>query len=180
MSLTDVEHLAVALVAVALLAALAFVAVLGVRLRNRWRRRRRLTLPLSGVTESLAGTVGSPAWWFVQRDRHTMWRSVASAQRAVTVAARADAPLGDLPLLMRQLRKAATGVDAALRASGDGRRAPRHLTQDRLRIETAAAEIRAAAIASLEVARVDVQPVVSAVAVEVAALSAGIQAARSR
>lgn len=92
---------------------------------------------------------------------------------------RADAPVGDLPLLARQLQKAATGVDAALRASGGDRRLMRDVTADRLRIEAAAADIRDAAMASLGALRGDVQPVVSAISVEVAALAAGIQAARS-
>jgi len=107
-----------------------------------------------------------------------MWRSVAAAQRAVSVAARADAPVGDLPTLARQLKHAANGVDAALRASIGERRVPRDVTADRTHIVSAAADIRVAALASLQAMRVDVQPVVSAISVEVAALTAGIQAAR--
>lgn len=82
-------------------------------------------------------------------------------------------------MLTRQLQKAAVGVDAALRASGGERRIARDATADRLRIEEAAADIRSAAVASLGALRADVQPVVSAISVEVTALAAGIQAARS-
>ena len=82
-------------------------------------------------------------------------------------------------MLTRQLQKAAVGVDAALRASGGERRFARDATADRLRIEEAAADIRSAAVASLGALRADVQPVVSAISVEVTALAAGIQAARS-
>jgi hypothetical protein len=188
-TLTQLEHLAVALAAASLLLVLASGGIVVVRLRRRWRSRhsmlrkmvgRPLTrVPVSGLSERLISTVASPAWWHVQRDRQAMWRSVTAARRAVSVAARADAPVGDLPVLVRQLRQAATGVDAALRASGGERRVTRAVTADRIRIEDAANDIRAAALASLAAMRVDVQPVVSAISVEVAALAAGIQAARS-
>lgn len=166
-----------------------WIGVAAVRLRRKWRRRQTLLqrivrqplafVPVSRVSEGVTSTIASPSWWLVQRDRRSMWRSVATARRAVSVASRANAPVGDLPVLTRQLQRAAAGVDAALRAGSSERRIAREVTADRMRIEAAAAEIRSAAVASLGVMRVDVQPVVSAISVEVAALAAGIQAARS-
>ena len=168
---------------------MAWLGVAAVRLRKRWRRRRSTfdffvrrplaAVPVSRVTDGVTSTVASPSWWIVQRDRRDMWRSVVTARRAVAVAERADAPVGDLPALARQLQKAANGVDAALRASGGDRRLMREVTADRRRIEQAAADIRVAAMSSLGAMRGDLQPVVSAISVEVAALAAGIQAARS-
>ena len=189
MTLTQLGQLAVDLAAVSLLLVFAGAVVVAVRFRRRWRsrqtafrwlfRRPLACLPVSGLSEGLLSTVASPAWWHVQRDRHAMWRSVAAARRAVSVAAQAHAPVGELPMLIRQLSQAATGVDAALRASGGGRAQTRAAHADRIHIEKAADDIRAAALASLAAMRVDVQPVVSAISVEVAALTAGIQAARS-
>jgi hypothetical protein len=172
-----------------LLLVMAWLGVAAVRLRRRWRRRRSTfdllvrrplkSVPVSRMSNGVINSVASPSWWVVQRDRRDMWRSVVAARRAVSVATRADAPVGDLPALARQLQKAAAGVDAALRASGGDRRLMRDVTADRRRIEAAAADIRTAAMASLGAIRGDVQPVVSAISVEVAALAAGIQAARS-
>lgn len=189
MTLTDAEHLAVLLAVAMFLAMVGGAAFLAVRVRKRWRSRRGLfsavlprrlaNIPLPRVSDSVANTVGSTHWWVVQRDRHAMWRSVAAARRAVSIAARADAPVGELPLLTRQLQQAASGVDAALRASGGEHRLSRAVRADRLRIEAAAADIRAAAFASLEATRQGVQPVVSAIAVEITALAAGIQSVRS-
>src|SRR5689334_10402910 len=94
-------------------------------------------------------SVGSPGWWAVQNRRHRMWKSVTSAEHAVGVARRADVPVGDLPVLARRLRAAATGVDAVLRASshqGSLR------NQDRVecdQVVAAASELRAAALSSL-------------------------------
>lgn len=168
---------------------MAWLGLTAVRLRKRWRRRRSTfdlfvrrplaAVPVSRVTDGVVSTVASPSWWVVQRDRRDMWRAVVTARRAVAVAVRANAPVGDLPVLGRQLQKAANGVDAALRASGGDRRLMRDVTADRLRIEQAAADIRLAAMSSLGAMRGDVQPVVAAISVEVAALAAGIQAARS-
>jgi hypothetical protein len=107
-----------------------------------------------------------------------MWRSVAAANQAVSMAVRADAPVGDLPSLVRQLQQAAGGVDAALRASGGQRRLARDAEADRVRIEAAAADIRAAALSSLDAMREGIHPLVSAIAVERDALAAGANAAR--
>jgi hypothetical protein len=188
MTLAGLEHLAVVLVAVTFLGALGALAGVVIHLRRRWRRRRSLFvavrgrlehIPLARLTDEVVSTVASPSWWLVQRDRHTMWRAVATARRAVSVAARAGAPVGELPMISRQLQQAARGVDAALRASGADRHLARDVATDCARIEQAAADIRAAAVASLVSTRADVQPVLSAIAVEITALAAGVQSARS-
>jgi hypothetical protein len=189
MTLTQAEQLVGLLAAVSLLGVLLTLGLGVVRLRRRWRNRRRMLrllvqrpleyFPMSRISGIALSTAASPSWWLVQRDRHGMWRSVAAARRAVVVAARVDAPVGELPVLVRRLQAAAAGVDAALRASGGERRLARDAAADRMRVEAAAADIRAAALESLGAMRVEVQPVVSAISVEVAALAAGIQAARA-
>ena len=187
MSLSDAAHVAVLLGMAMLVGVVVASLVVAFRLRRWWRARRRAqhpllrwmpaSIPAAGLGV-VATTVASPSWWLVQRDRHAMWRSVAGAQRAVSVAVRADAPVGDLPALMRQLQRAATGVDAAMRASGSTRRLPRDVAAERVRLETAAADIRAAAVESLAACGSDVESVVSAVAVEVAAVAEGLRSAR--
>jgi hypothetical protein len=107
-----------------------------------------------------------------------MWKSVTSAEHAVSVARRADVPIGELPVLARRLRVAATGVDAVLRASshqGSLR------NQDRVecdQVVAAASDLRAAALSSLSSnAHTEIESLVSAVKIEVAAVAAGVSAA---
>jgi hypothetical protein len=192
MTLTDVVEAAGLMAVAIMLAILGGCAVVAFRLRRRWRRSRYAlfgalfarVLPryahvrAPGLTDSFVSAAASPAWWLAQRDRHSMRRSVTAARRAVSVATRADAPVGDLPSLLRQLEQAAGGVDAALRASAGQRRLAREANVDRLRVEAAAADIRAAAVMSLDSMRVDVQPLVSAIGVETDALAAGVRAAQ--
>lgn len=123
-------------------------------------------------------SIGSPGWWAVQNRRHRMWKSVTSAEHAVSVARRADVPIGELPVLARRLRVAATGVDAVLRASshqGSLR------NQDRVecdQVVAAASDLRAAALSSLRSdAHTEIESLVSAVKIEVAAVAAGVSAA---
>lgn len=191
MTLAAAEHLAVLLFVTMLSLSLVALVVTAVRLRRAWRRRRRyallrsllrpgpLPLQAARVGAAMAGSVGSPSWWIAQRDRHGMWRSVAAARRAVSVASRAGAPVGDLPALARDLDRAAAGVDAALRAAGGDRRAARRVADDLLRIEAAAADIRAGAVDALAATTVDMESVRSAVAVEIEAVAAGVRAARA-
>ena len=167
------------------------VAVVGVRaVRRRYRGLKgRLGVVRVGAnypgrtlhapTSLAVATLGSPSWWAVQNRRHRMWRAVASAENAVRVADQSDVAVGELPMLAGQLRSAAEGVDAVLRAgilSGPLR------WEDRVdceRIEAAAADIRGAALSSLRSAsRADADPLVSAVRIEVAALHAGLRAVR--
>jgi len=163
------------------------VVIRGVRRRYRSARERlrgfrvwQLNRPGSTrVPNSVAiSTVGSPGWWAVQTRRHRMWRAVSSAEHSVGVARRSDVAVGDLPVLATQLRAAAAGVDAVLRASAGLRSLREEDRADCDRIESAAADIHAAALSSLRSAsRADTDPVVSAVKIEVAALAAGVQAA---
>lgn len=177
---------------------LLFVVATGVaalvvvrRVRRRYRRLRARFLGVRAAQRDLhsllrvsgsvaSASIGSPGWWLVQNRRHRMWRAVTSAEHAVSVARRADVTVGDLPSLVGRLRVAATGMDAVLCASG---RQGSLRDQDRLdcdRIVAAAADVRAAAVASLRSdSHADTQSVVSAVQIEVAALAAGVRAARS-
>ena len=164
------------------------MAVRGVRRRYRALKGRLWIFPVATTQPrqalhapiSLAvATLGSPRWWAVQNRRHRMWRAVSAAEQAVRVAHRSDVAVGELPLLASQLRSAAEGVDAVLRAgvvSGSLRPEDR---ADCERIETTAAEIHGAALSSLRSACLaDAEPLMSAVRIEVAALAAGVRAAR--
>jgi hypothetical protein len=166
----------------------AVVVVRGVRrryraLKGRLRVVRVRTNPpgrsLHAQASLAVATLGSPRWWAVQNRRHRMWRAVESAENAVGVADRSEVAVGELPMLASQLRSAAEGVDAVLRAgmlSGPLRPEDR---ADCERIEAAAADIRGAALSMLRTAaRADADPLVSAVRIEVAALDAGVRAAQ--
>jgi hypothetical protein len=150
------------------LATTCTVAVLAVRAVRRTYRSARA---------SIAGA-STPGWWAAQSRRQRLWRAVTSAERALEVARAADAPVGDLPALTRQVRSAALGVDGVLRASASGGTlAP----EDRAacdQVERAAADIRRAALSSARsVSQADTAPLLSAVQIEVAALAAGVRAA---
>lgn len=183
--------IAVGVMSVLFVVATGAAAVVVVRrVRRRFRATRaRLTALRSAQLDhrnlvrvsssAAAASIGSPGWWMVQNRRHRMWRAVSSAEHAVDVARRAEAAVGDLPLLARQLGEAARGVDAVLRAAGRHGALREQDRSDCDRIEEAAAELRAAALSSLRTgSHADTDSVVSAVQIEVAALAAGVRAAR--
>jgi hypothetical protein len=166
---------------------LATMAVRTVRRRYRSARERfrgslapyRRGPGSTAVPTSVAlSTVASPDWWGVQNRRHRMWRAVSSAEHSVALARQSDVAVGDLPALTAQLRSAADGVDAVLRASARSGSLREEDRADCEGIAAAGAEIHAAALASLRSAsHADTEPVVSAVRIEVAALAAGLRAA---
>jgi hypothetical protein len=168
-------------------AAVAVVAVRRVRraCRSAQARWRALRTPRTGrrgalqPTGSVAlATLGSPGWWAVQHRRHRMWRAVSSAQHAVGVARRSGVPVGDLPALASRLTAAAGGVDSVLRASARLGPLRDEDRDDCDRITAAAASVQDAALFSLRCAsHTEVEPVVSAVRIEAAALAAGVRAA---
>jgi hypothetical protein len=135
---------------------------------------------LSVFAADARATVGSPGWWMVQRDRHHLWRRVAAAEHAVKVAQRSNVMVGDLPLLAAQLDTAARGVDSVYRASSRVRSLRPQARRDARGIEVAAQEIHHAALDSLRAtATADIEPMLSAIRIEVAALAAGASAARA-
>jgi hypothetical protein len=167
---------------------LAAMAVRNVRRRYRAVRARIAAFRLATTrpghafrapTSFVVDRLGSPGWWAVQNRRHRLWRAVSSAEHAVLLARRAEVAVGELPMLACQLRSAAEGVDSLLRADvlfGSIRRENR---ADCERIEALAADIQRAAVSSLRGAsHADAEPLVSAVQIEVAALAAGVRAAR--
>jgi hypothetical protein len=193
MDLSTVGHAVVIVGVVSALLLLSMVAVTAtfvVRVvRRRYRAVRSWLQPpgfrpmsrsdLPAARAAAATTLGSPAWWAVQRDRHRMWRAVSSAEHAVAVARGAGAPVGDLPILSRQLTSAAAGVDALLRASSRTRSLRREAVAERRQVESAAADLYRAALDSLRVAAAaGTEPVLSAVRLEVEALAAGVRAIR--
>jgi hypothetical protein len=168
----------------------AWMVVRAARRRlSRWRRARAALQPWglqpwslrswplrsagSAMTAVAALPPAQPQWWLVQRDRHRLWRAVTSAERAVTSAKRADAPVGDLPTVARQLRTTANGVDALLRADGARGNARAHLRE----VLDAAEDIRAAATdALLAFAAPETSGLTDAVRLEVTALRHGLSA----
>jgi hypothetical protein len=109
-----------------------------------------------------------------------MWRSVGAAERAVVVAQEADAPIGDLPTVTRQLSAAAQGVDALLRASAGDASSRCEVRAEVSRVVAAADDVRRAAVDSLRaVTTTGTDDLVTAARVEVTALAAGLRAVRS-
>ena len=185
------------LIAIGVMGGLMFittVVIAAIVVRTALRRRlRAVKIRLRGVQLEtnrpnqtfgmspvlVAGRLGSPGWWALHNRRYRMWRAVTSAENAVSVARRSDVAVGDLPMLSIQLRSAAGAVDAALRASAHSGSIGQEDRRDCQRIEAAAADIYSAAMASLRAAsHADAEPLVSAVQIEVAALAAGLRAAR--
>ena len=179
--------LLVGVVTLLLMLTVAVSAALAVRAVRRRYRRRRSRVAMRGVGTTTrpdlpavravaAATVASPAWWASQRDRQRMWRAVSAAQHAVAVAQEAGAPVGDLPALCRQLASAAGGVDAVLRASAGDRSWRRDASAEQ--VEQAALDVQRAAVQSITMhTAADTQPTLSAVRLEIAALTAGVRAA---
>jgi hypothetical protein len=170
-------------VAAALVVTFAVAGAVGVWMtaraaRRRWRRwRSAMTLArqVRQAPAALAAVAALPVtdvdWWLGQRDRHRMWRAVSSAERAVAAAKQADAPLGDLVVLTRQLRSTARSTDALVRAGG---RDSRRQVDD---VVAAAHDIRAVTAESLLlVARPETSWLADAVRTEVAALRHGLAA----
>src|SRR5436190_12110865 len=188
-SALEIAFLIVVVGWLAMLAAVVFVTVRAVRrvfrAGRQWVHRAGMSggvrRPEPGAVRAVAAaTVASPGWWVAQRDRQRMWRSVSSAEHAVRVAQRSGAPVGDMPSLTRQLRSAASGVDAVLRASARDRSLRNETSAQLTHIEAAAADLQSAALHSLRmVAGPETDDVVSAARIEVEALAAGLRAARA-
>src|SRR3954449_2118282 len=157
------------------------------------RRYRRLRMTLAGLSRAsarsalLAGAgarvvsgvaalpVADMSWWATQRDRHRMWRAVTAADRPVATAVAADAPVGDLAVLTRRLRKTAASVDAAMRASGRSTALPDAVRRQVVDVVRAADDVRDAAVEALAaVAQPATSALTDAVRTEVAALRHGL------
>lgn len=187
-----VEQLLIAVGVMGLVFAVAtgIAAVVVVRrVRRRYRSARARIRAFRGAQPNPAGllrlvgsvasaSIGSPGWWVAQNRRHRMWRAVTSAEDAVSVARQADVALGDLPALAVRLHTAARGVDAVMRAGGRQGRLGDRDRADCDQVVAAAMDLRSAALSSLRSgSRADLETVVSAVRLEVAAVAAGARAA---
>src|SRR3954467_10821992 len=78
------------------------------------RRRLRRVRARFGVFPAV-----SFSWLQGYGDRHRMWRAVSAAERAVAAAVAADAASGDLPSLVRRLRRTPQSGVVDVRAMGD-------------------------------------------------------------
>jgi hypothetical protein len=156
------------------------VAAVVVAVRALKRRWRRVRVTLMHRAASSVELVGNPLWWSAQRTRRRMWRALADAERAVRAAQRVDAPVGELPLLSRQLHGSARLVDAQLRsAAATGAPASPEVAAQVRDVMRAAAEINAAVSSAItETVQPQLAPLLAAVGREAAALSAGTRAAR--
>jgi hypothetical protein len=194
--LVEAAALAGLVLVVAFIFLTAAATIIVRRVRRRWhleRRPGRSRLSGYGLAHmvSVSGrhavasmglnavdTVASPRWWATQQARRRMWRAMAAARHAVTVARRASAPIGDLPALLRQLEVAARSADALARAGAHGPGRAQPVIAEVGRIEDAATRLQDAAVQSLQaLATADVDPLLPAVRREVAALAAGARAA---
>ena len=154
---------------------LVAVAAVGVVLlvRAGWRtiravRRMRRHLLVSWQRARRGETfVTDVRWWSNQRDRRRLWRSIAAADRAVTAARSAGVPTGDLPSVVRQLRRAATALDAGLSAP---RRSPELIRQADALVAAADDVARATADAIAADTAPVIARVVAAVRLELAAM----------
>jgi hypothetical protein len=154
-----------------LVAVTVVIAVLMVRTAPRAvrlvRRLRRQMLAALDRTRRGDAVVTDARWWTNLRDRRRMWHSIAAADRAVSAARAAGVPTGDLPSVVRQLRSAATVVDAGLAAP---RRSPELLLQ----ADALAAAADDVARAAADAVATDTAPLIAravdAVRLELAAL----------
>jgi hypothetical protein len=97
----------------------------------------------------------------------------------VRLARRAGVPVGDLPALVGRLGAAATRLDAVLRVNARERSLRADDRRDCDRIIATADEVRTAALDSLRSgSHAETDTVVSALRIEVAAVAAGLRAAR--
>jgi hypothetical protein len=152
------------------------------------RRARRLRIRISGFDPRrdgmaaarllAAAPVTSLSWWQTQRDRHQVWRAVGAAERAVATAVRAQAPVGELPMLTRRLRRTAESVDRLLCTADDTNRRSRRVAAEMRLVDEMAGTIRQAAVeAVLSVAAPATSSLADAVAIEVTALRHGLNVA---
>lgn len=155
-----------------LLAAVAVVAAV-VMVRGAWRmirvaRRVRRQVLAACERARRGDTVVFDARWLTnQHHRRRLWRSIASADRAVTAARAAGVPTGDLGSVLRQLRTAATAVDAGLASPSHS---PQLLAQAEALVRAAEDVARAAADAVAADTAPLIARVVDAVRLELAAL----------
>ena len=154
------------LLAVAVVVAILIVRAAVQTVRAVRRFRRRLLVVWSGARRGETVDLNA-SWWANQRDRRRMWRAIAGAERAVAAARSAGAPTGDLPSVLRQVRHAATAVDAGLALP---RRSAAVLRQAAALTEAAEAVTQAAAEAVASDAAPLIARAVEAVRIELAAL----------
>jgi hypothetical protein len=156
------------------LALLLLLGMLGVSVwlvvRSVQRRLRRMRTRFGGLS------VVAFSWWQGAGDRHRMWRAVSGAERAVKAAVAGGAASGDLPSLVRRLRRAAENVDRLLTAAGSN--ASGQVAAELRQVLEMAEKIRASATeALLTVTAPATSSLAEAVATEVSALRHGLSVA---
>lgn len=187
------ELLAAAMIAAALLLVVTFAGVLCLRRRVRRRLEGAGQVLARRAREAVAdaGTAGwrwvwslplpDRRWRLAGRPRRQLWRAVGAAEHAVTVAHDAGAPLGELDVLCRRLRRAAGDTDRSLAIArhgavvGDGLECASYQVSE---LVSAAGQIQAAAAAALaSLSRPTVSGLADDVHREAVALTAGIASA---
>ena len=159
------------LLTLALVGVSAWLVVRSVHRRLRRMRARFHVFPALGLS-LLQGVSVLHGYG----DRHRMWRAVSSAERAVAAAVAADAASGELPSLVRRLRRTAQGVDRLLATAASG--ASGQVAAELRRVLETAETIRLAATESLlTVTSPATSSLADAVATEVSALRHGLSVA---
>jgi hypothetical protein len=89
----------------------------------------------------------NPSWWSIRSERRSLRRSTSAAEHSVAAAVAAGAPVGELPALCRDLRRARRDADRQLMLAAMDARG----RDERSRVQTAAVLASAARIRSLAV-----------------------------
>ena len=154
--------------------------------RDTVTARRRITEVVVGqsgvqpnelrLRAAAARPQANPAWWSAQHERRSLRRSVAAAERTVAAAAAADAPVGELPALCRELRRVHSDVDGQLMLAASYGKRPDSQTRAQVSKARASAEqIRSlAAHAHAEIRMPTADELAARVDDEAVALTAGL------
>ncbi len=122
----------------------------------------------------------NPAWWFAQRERRSLRRSVAAAEQTVAAAAAADAPVGELPALCGELRRVHSDVDRQLMlAALHGKQPDSQTSAQASKARASAEQIRSlAARAHTEISMPTADQLAARLDSEAVALTAGLSSLR--
>lgn len=164
------------LVAAAVLMALAATGTVAVwTIRLIWRRLVQIELTDLRLRAGAARPRPSAAWLSAQAGRRRLRLAVCAAERTVTEADRAHLPLGELPMLCRDLRRVQRDLDRRLMlAAAHGHRADRATAQQVAAVCGNAERVRLLAARALdEAAEPAIRRLAATVETEATALEAG-------
>jgi hypothetical protein len=92
----------------------------------------------------------NPSWWSIRNERRSLQRSASAAEHSVAAAVAAGAPVGELPVLCRELRRLRRDADRRLMlAAVDGRGRDEQACVQAAAVRASAERIRSLAVRSL-------------------------------